>query len=368
MNVVSKKLYTWGDGDKNRLGHGDKEARLIPTCVQALLEHNFHQLACGQNMTVALATSGHVYTMGSADNGQLGNPKSDGKQPCLVKDKLGNELVEEISCGAFHVAVLTSRSEVYTWGMGANGRLGHGDVNDKKTPTIVEALKDRHVKSISCGSNFTTCICIHKWVSGADQSVCTGCRQAFGFTRKRHNCYNCGLVHCLLKLKNADTNSNNVSKRNAPTRRSIDSREKPEIRPSKLVATPSAEPVKYMEVKSAKSDAKAAESIMKASQASAMLQLGFAAQFGALQPMGMSPALAMSPAMPAFSLAPPSPSPYTKKTKSPPAAAIPQSSKVDFDHLQKSNELLNQELLKLQSQVTMVLYFTFYFIMVRCFL
>ncbi|RCV26929.1 hypothetical protein SETIT_5G285000v2 [Setaria italica] len=382
INVVSKKLYTWGDGDKNRLGHGNKEARLIPTCVQALLEHNFHQLACGQNITVALATSGHVYTMGSAENGQLGNAKSDGKQPCLVKDKLANELVEEISCGASHVAVLTSRSEVYTWGMGANGRLGHGDVNDKKAPTIVEALKDRHVKSISCGSNFTTCICIHKWVSGADQSVCTGCRQAFGFTRKRHNCYNCGLVHChacssrkvlkaalaptpgkphrvcdscFLKLKNADTNINNVSKRNAPTRRSIDGREKPErpeIRPSKLVATPLAEPVKYMEVKAAKSDMKAADSFMKASQASALLQfkdLGFAAQFGALQPMGMSPVLAISPAIPAFSLAPPSP--YTKKTKSPPTAAIPQSSKVDFDNLQKSNELLNQELLKLQSQV-----------------
>uniref|UniRef100_A0A0A9HKQ2 Uncharacterized protein n=1 Tax=Arundo donax TaxID=35708 RepID=A0A0A9HKQ2_ARUDO len=97
-NVVSKKLYTWGDGDNNRLGHGDKEARLIPTCVQALVDHNFHQLACGQNMTVALATSGHVYTMGSTDNGQLGNPKSDGKQHCLVKDRLASELVEEISC------------------------------------------------------------------------------------------------------------------------------------------------------------------------------------------------------------------------------------------------------------------------------
>ncbi|KAG0539071.1 hypothetical protein BDA96_03G291000 [Sorghum bicolor] len=379
MNMVSKKLYTWGDGDKNRLGQGDKEARLIPTCVQALLEHNFHQLACGQNMTVALATSGHVYTMGSSDNGQLGNPKSDGKQPCLVKDKLAHELVEEISCGAAHVAVLTSRSEVYTWGMGANGRLGHGDLNDKKAPTIVEALKDRHVKSISCGSNFTTCICIHKWVSGADQSVCTGCRQAFGFTRKRHNCYNCGLVHChacssrkvlkaalaptpgkphrvcdscFLKLKNADTTTSNANRRNAATRRSIDSREKPEIRPPRLVATPSAEPVKYMEVKVAKNDMKSADSIMKASQASALLQfkdLGFAAQFGGLQPMGMSPSVAISPAIPSFSVAPPSA--YTKKAKSPPASAIPQSCKVDVDHLQKSNDLLNQELLKLQSQV-----------------
>lgn len=75
--------------------------------------------------------------------------------------------------------------------------------------------------------------------------------------------------------------------------------------------------------------------------------------------MGMSPAMGISPAIPAFSLAPPSP--YTKKTKSPPAAAIPQSSRVDFDNLQKSNELLNQELLKLQSQVSMVLYFYFLF-------
>jgi hypothetical protein len=168
---------------------------------------------------------------------------------------------------------------------------------------------------------------------------------------------------CFLKLKNADTTSSNANRRNAATRRSTDSREKqerPEIRPPRLVATPSAEPVKYMEVKTAKSDMKTADSIMKASQASALLQfkdLGFAAQFGGLQPMGMSPALAISPAVPSFSLAPPSP--YTKKAKSPPASAIPQSCKVDVDHLQKSNDLLNQELLKLQSQAsTAVLYCT----------
>ncbi|KAH7859320.1 hypothetical protein Vadar_034550 [Vaccinium darrowii] len=36
--------------------------------------------------------------------------------PCLVQDRLVGEFVEEISCGAYHVAVLTSRSEVFTWG------------------------------------------------------------------------------------------------------------------------------------------------------------------------------------------------------------------------------------------------------------
>ncbi|KAG4387276.1 hypothetical protein GLYMA_11G168801v4 [Glycine max] len=110
--------------------------------------------------------------------------------------RLPGESIEEIACRAYHVAVLTSKNEVYTWGKGANGRLGHADVEDRKTPALVEALKDRHVKYIACGSNNSAAICLHKWVSGAEQSQCSTSGQAFGFTRKRHNCYNCGLVHC----------------------------------------------------------------------------------------------------------------------------------------------------------------------------
>ncbi|PKU71059.1 PH, RCC1 and FYVE domains-containing protein 1-like isoform X2 [Dendrobium catenatum] len=192
----SGKLFTWGDGDKFRLGHGDKEPRLKPTCVPSLIDYNFHKVVCGHSVTIGLTTSGNVFTIGSTVYGQLGNPHSDGKLPCLVEDKLANEFVKEVACGSYHVAVLTSRNEVYTWGKGANGRLGHGDLEDRKTPMLVEALKDRPVKNIACGGNFTAAICYHKWVSSAEKSLCTACRQPFGFTRKRHNCYNCGLIHC----------------------------------------------------------------------------------------------------------------------------------------------------------------------------
>ncbi|CAH1436069.1 unnamed protein product [Lactuca virosa] len=192
----SGKLFTWGDGDKGRLGHGDKETKLVPTCVAALVDPNFCQVSCGHSMTVALTTSGHVYTMGSHVYGQLGNPQADGKLPARVDGKLSKSFVEEISCGAYHVAVLTSRTEVYTWGKGANGRLGHGDIDDRNAPTLVEALKDKQVKSIACGTNFTAAVCLHKWVSGSDQSMCSGCHLPFNFKRKRHNCYNCGLVYC----------------------------------------------------------------------------------------------------------------------------------------------------------------------------
>lgn len=195
-NFPSGKLFTWGDGDKGRLGHGDNEPRLVPACVASLGDPTFHQVACGHDITIALTTSGRVYAMGSTVHGQLGSPGADGKGPICVEGKIHDNCVEEISCGSYHIAVLTSRTEVYTWGKGANGRLGHGDNDDRNTPTLVEALKDKQVRSVVCGSNFTAAICLHKWVSTSDQSICSGCHGMFGFRRKRHNCYNCGLIFC----------------------------------------------------------------------------------------------------------------------------------------------------------------------------
>ncbi|PKA51317.1 Ultraviolet-B receptor UVR8 [Apostasia shenzhenica] len=195
-SVVSAKLFTWGDGDKGQLGHGDGEPRLVPACVASLTEPSFCQVSCGHDITVALSTSGRIYTIGNTVYGQLGNPGADGKSPTLVEGKLSDCFVQGLACGSHHVAVLTSKSEVYTWGKGTNGQLGHGDHDNRNIPTLVDTLKDKQVKSVSCGSNFTAVICLHKWASSSDQSLCSGCHLPFGFRRKRHNCYNCGQVFC----------------------------------------------------------------------------------------------------------------------------------------------------------------------------
>ncbi|XP_058195899.1 PH, RCC1 and FYVE domains-containing protein 1-like isoform X1 [Rhododendron vialii] len=182
------KLFTWGDGDKGRLGHGDKEPRLVPACVPSLVDVSFSQVSCGHNLTIALTSSGQVYAMGS--------PLADGKMLTCIEGEIAKSSVEQIACGSHHVAVLTSKAEVYTWGKGAKGQLGHGDNEDRSTPTLVDFLKDKQVKSIACGANFTAVICLHKLVSNTDNSVCSSCRNTFNFRRKRHNCYNCGLVFC----------------------------------------------------------------------------------------------------------------------------------------------------------------------------
>lgn len=196
FNTKGGKLFTWGDGDKGRLGHGDQERKLLPTCVAQLVDHDFVQVSCGRMLTVGLTCLGTVYTMGSAVHGQLGNPQAKDKSIAIVGGKLKDEFVKEISSGSYHVAALTSKGSLYTWGMGANGQLGLGDTEDRNSPAVVEALRDRQVESIACGSGFTAAICLHKSISSTDQSACSGCRMAFGFTRKKHNCYNCGLLFC----------------------------------------------------------------------------------------------------------------------------------------------------------------------------
>ncbi|KAB2004271.1 hypothetical protein ES319_D11G186400v1 [Gossypium barbadense] len=196
LNANGGKLFTWGDGDKGRLGHADRDRKLLPTCVVQLMDHDFVQVCCGGMLTVALTSKGTVYTMGSAVYGQLGNPQAKDKSITVVEGKLKQESVKEISSGSYHVAALTSGGRVYTWGRGSNGQLGLGDTEDRHTPSLVESLRDRQVESIACGSNLTAAICLHKSITVSDQSACRGCKMAFGFARKKHNCYNCGLLFC----------------------------------------------------------------------------------------------------------------------------------------------------------------------------
>ncbi|XP_058787771.1 PH, RCC1 and FYVE domains-containing protein 1-like [Vicia villosa] len=194
-NTSTGKLFTWGDGDEGRLGHSDNGNKLVPTCVSQLVDYDFVQVSCGRTLTLALTSMGKVFAMGSAKFGQLGNPHVKDRA-VMVEGMLKQEYVKKISCGSYHVAVLTSSGSVYTWGKGENGQLGLGDTENRCTPSFVEALRDRQVETITCGPSFTVAICLHKPISMSDQSSCSGCRLPFGFTRKKHNCYNCGLLFC----------------------------------------------------------------------------------------------------------------------------------------------------------------------------
>ncbi len=50
---------------------------------------------------------------------------------------LAGKAVAEVSCGILHVLARGESGDVYTWGDGSSGQLGHGDLCDQLLPRRV---------------------------------------------------------------------------------------------------------------------------------------------------------------------------------------------------------------------------------------
>lgn len=57
-------------------------------------------------------------------------------RPKMIESLQGKH-VREIACGSGHSAAITSKGELYTWGQGDHGRLGHGDTSNQPKPKQV---------------------------------------------------------------------------------------------------------------------------------------------------------------------------------------------------------------------------------------
>lgn len=66
---------------------------------------------------------------------------------------LADKKVVDVACGFQHTVAVTDTGDVYTWGYGKNGALGHGDWDQVNMPKRVEGLAN--IKRVQCGNDFT---------------------------------------------------------------------------------------------------------------------------------------------------------------------------------------------------------------------
>ena len=64
----------------------------------------------------------------------------------------------QIACGEHHAAALNRNGEVFTWGRGSYGQLGHGDRQCISIPKRVESLFETVVIKVNCGEHHTAVI------------------------------------------------------------------------------------------------------------------------------------------------------------------------------------------------------------------
>ena len=127
------------------------------TKVEGLSGHIITQVAAGRWNTVVLTSDGAVFTFGSNDNGLTGHGTSEGNQttPMIVRGCLEGKRVVYIATNKDHSACIDEDGELYTWGKGQCGRLGHGDKSDVSSPRLVEGLTGKKCSAVACGEYHT---------------------------------------------------------------------------------------------------------------------------------------------------------------------------------------------------------------------
>jgi RCC1 and BTB domain-containing protein len=144
-------VFMWGRGEDGQLGLGDTSDQDEPTYVDALRGVGVRQIACGSGHTVVLTTEGEVYTWGRGDDGRLGHGDNGWKYVPRITQSLSGHIVVQVTCGSYHTAAVTSNGDLYTWGGGMYGKLGHSNESGQATPKRVEGLVGLVVSQVACG-------------------------------------------------------------------------------------------------------------------------------------------------------------------------------------------------------------------------
>lgn len=128
------------------------------------------QISSGSAHACLIHQSGQLYSWGMGAAGRLGldltengDPQADTPKPRLVQALMGRP-VTRVSCGYSHTGCIIGGGEVYMWGSTINGKCGLGEVVDTEEcycsiPTrVLIGPEDRKARKISCGAAHTAIV------------------------------------------------------------------------------------------------------------------------------------------------------------------------------------------------------------------
>ncbi|XP_063545971.1 RCC1 domain-containing protein 1-like [Cydia strobilella] len=161
------KVYSWGNGRRLQLGHGDLNNIDSPKEIDALSGINITKISAGGWHSLASSESGDLYAWGWNETGQLGIKETEQlhqsglntnsySQPTLVDmfDENGDVCdtnVKYISCGNLHSAIILQDNTVWTAGSNKYGQLGFAIETTKKKHFFQKAYQCLENSLIKCG-------------------------------------------------------------------------------------------------------------------------------------------------------------------------------------------------------------------------
>lgn len=149
---------------KKKLSHEDESPDLVePHRLKALTGVKIRFVASGPAAChcLALDVNGLCYTWGRNEKGQLGHGDLVDRSSPTVLEKVSDDEVVTGSCGKNHTVLVMEDGRSFTCGSNAMGQCGIGDMKTKDKNTIrtpIQALVSNCSRAV-CGSDFTVWLC-----------------------------------------------------------------------------------------------------------------------------------------------------------------------------------------------------------------
>ncbi|KAL6559063.1 hypothetical protein OROHE_006432 [Orobanche hederae] len=159
-NSVATEVFSWGNGVNYQLGTGNAHIQKLPCKIDSLHGSFIKMISASKFHSVAVSAHGEVYTWGFGRGGRLGHPEFDihsGQAavitPRQVTSGLGARRVKAIAAAKHHTVVATEGGEVFTWGS------NRGSMAPQRTPG-----KSPHQKKIKAAKEVAASISEHRVV------------------------------------------------------------------------------------------------------------------------------------------------------------------------------------------------------------
>ena len=140
------ELRSFGSGVFGMLGHGGMGSEAVPRLIEVLNHVAVVRVATGIYHSMVLTSEGEVFTFGYGRQGQLGHGNTDLSQlPKKLEAGLAGTRITDISAGQVHSLAVGEGGTVYTWGSNARGQLGLGDDGNETrrlVPTLADEVND----------------------------------------------------------------------------------------------------------------------------------------------------------------------------------------------------------------------------------
>ncbi|CAN6470724.1 unnamed protein product [Victoria cruziana] len=197
-------LQAWGYNEYGQLGRGFtceglQGARVINAFLRFLDEAaefvKIIHVSCGEHHTAAISEDGEVYTWGLGSMGQLGHCSLQYGDKELVPRRvvsLESVMVKDVACGGVHTCALTEKGALYTWGGGRDGQLGLGPQNGFFScfPSETDAyLRNIPVLIVPSGVQLVTCGHSHTLVAMKDGSIHGWGYNSYGQAANKNSTY-----------------------------------------------------------------------------------------------------------------------------------------------------------------------------------